>query len=174
MVLADFIFPELKLPEDLSIFKPSEIKGMKEYIELAKPQKIKTGIFESLDLNIETFHRDLIIDCWHSFTFRSWEEMIEWNRSEQVEYDPHALYKQNYGVCDNYQQILEYLPVETDPRKFIIVLTPIYKKHEPCRYGWRWEKWGEYIGTQKSVADYLYDEPYIDMVYVYHVYEVSV
>lgn len=37
--------------------------------------------------------------------------------------------------------------------------------------GWRWEKWGPYIGTQRSVADYLHDEPDIDYVYTFHVYK---
>jgi hypothetical protein len=172
MVLKDFTFPELKLPEDLSHCKPHEIEGLKDYIKWAKPIKIATGVFVTPDLNINHFIRDEIIDDLYSFSFRTWEEMIEYD-PESDEYNPHALQKQNYGVCDNYGQILRYLPIVRDPRNFIVILTPIYKKHQPKRDGWRWEKWGEYIGIQNSKADYLYDEPEIEMIYVYHVYEMQ-
>lgn len=79
---------------------------------------------------------------------------------------------QEYGVCDNVEQIFKFYDFERDPRKFAIFLTPMYKEDQPSRGGWRWEKWGPYIGNKKSTADYLYDEDYIDMVYVYHIVEV--
>jgi hypothetical protein len=142
MVLKDFTFPEFKLPEDLSGIKPNIIEEMKDYIKWAQPVRIAAGVFETPSLNIDHFIMDEIIDDLYSFSFRTWEEMLEYNRSEDKSYNPHALYKQNYGVCDNYGQVLRYLPVVRDPRNFIIILTPIYKKHEPPRDGWRWEKWG--------------------------------
>lgn len=79
----------------------------------------------------------------------------------------------NYGVCDNYKQILRryYEIKKLKDRRFVIVLSPIYKKNEPLEYGWRWHKWGEYIGKHKITSEYLYDEAKIDMVYVYHIYE---
>ncbi|AXH72646.1 MAG: hypothetical protein [Caudoviricetes sp.] len=78
----------------------------------------------------------------------------------------------SYGVCDNYEQILNLYDFEKDPRKFAIFLTPISKKHEPKEGGWRWERWGMYIGNQKSTADYLYYEEYIDMIFVYSIIEI--
>jgi len=36
------------------------------------------------------------------------------------------------------------------------------KSEEPPSSGWRWCRWGEYIGTQEPKADYLYDEPFIE------------
>ena len=83
-----------------------------------------------------------------------------------------------YGVCDNYQQILE-----RDKRikalekwkgfEFVIIISEIRKKDEPPRDGWRWEKWGSYIGDQNTMTDYLYDEPEIENVYVYSTYRVQ-
>lgn len=79
-----------------------------------------------------------------------------------------------YGVCDNASQVIEYMSVREydEDKEYLIVLTPILKDNQPDRDGWRWEKWGEYIGTQKSNADYLADESSIDMVYVFDVSEV--
>jgi hypothetical protein len=77
-----------------------------------------------------------------------------------------------YGVCDNYQQIIEQAPELSDEkRNFVISITKISKDKEPEEGGWRWHKWGPYIGEQESTTEYLYDEPEIDEVYVYHIYE---
>lgn len=77
-----------------------------------------------------------------------------------------------YGVCDNYEQILAHHPEVNDPnKKFVITLTPIVKANEPSSGGWRWHKWGEYIGTLNPQHEYLYDEDdTIQQVYVYHIY----
>jgi len=79
-----------------------------------------------------------------------------------------------YGVCDNYEQILEKNPnIETDKdRFFVISITPIEKKDQSPDGGWRWHKWGTYIGKQKPTTEYIYDEPIIEKVYCYHIYEV--
>ena len=79
----------------------------------------------------------------------------------------------SYGVCDNLSQILQKIPeIEQDQnRQFIITLTPVIKKNQSRRGGWRWHKWGEYIGTQEPTTEYLYDEPIIKKVYAFHIYE---
>lgn len=75
------------------------------------------------------------------------------------------------GVCDNYQQVLaKHADLVNDPDKqYLVLLTPVFKGHSG---GWRWEKWGEYIGTQNSRTDYLDDEPEIEMVCIYTIHEV--
>ncbi len=79
----------------------------------------------------------------------------------------------SYGVCDNYSQILEHCPeIEKSERKFVIALTPIIKQNQSSKGGWRWHKWGPYIGVQESKAEYMYDEPNINKVYCYHIYEI--
>jgi len=77
-----------------------------------------------------------------------------------------------YGVCDHYQQILDKCPLLiSSNRKFLITVTKIEKSNEPIEGGWRWHKWGEYIGEQKPQCEYLVDEPLIKEVFVYHIYE---
>lgn len=76
-----------------------------------------------------------------------------------------------YGVCDNVDQILERCPeIAANNRQYIITLTPIVRANQPAEGGWRWHKWGEYIGTHLPLHEYLYDEKNIDQVLVYHVY----
>lgn len=79
-----------------------------------------------------------------------------------------------YGVCDNHQQILKLFPeLEQDPdRKFAVSLTPVVKANQSETDGWRWHKWGPYIGTHTITTEYLYDEPDIEQIYVYHIYEI--
>lgn len=80
-----------------------------------------------------------------------------------------------YGVCDNYQQILDQCPTlaNDENRRFVITLTRVTK--DPSNFGkgggWRWHKWGAYIGTRIPQCEYLDDEPEIDEVFTYHIYE---
>ena len=78
-----------------------------------------------------------------------------------------------YGVCDHYQQILDKCPllVESKERKFVITITSVKRANEPSGGGWRWHKWGEYIGSKNPQCEYLYDEKDIEEVFVYHIYE---
>lgn len=79
----------------------------------------------------------------------------------------------SYGVCDSLEQILEQCPmIVTDPtRQFTIFMTPVTRAEQPDEGGWRWHKWGGYIGDQDPQCEYLYDEQDIDLVYCYHIYE---
>ena len=77
-----------------------------------------------------------------------------------------------YGVCDDVDQLLSQYPeLEADGREFAVTLTPVIKSEQPETGGWRWHKWGPYIGTQNSQCEYLYDEDGIERVYCYHIYE---
>lgn len=80
----------------------------------------------------------------------------------------------SYGVCDGAENALDVLKVLQDPaRQFVLVLTKVTRDKENAGLGggWRWHKWGEYIGRQQPTTEYLDDEPEIDSVYCYHVYE---
>lgn len=80
-----------------------------------------------------------------------------------------------YGVCDSPEQLLELLPevVKNGERKFVISMVKLNKKDEPPKNGWRWHKWGTYIGNQNPQCEYLYDEPIIKIVYTFHIYELN-
>lgn len=75
-----------------------------------------------------------------------------------------------YGVCDSLEQLKTtqvWSRVVTDPRPLILILTPIRKSDQEPEEDWRWHKWGEYVGTQVPECEYLYDEPVIELVYVF-------
>lgn len=79
-----------------------------------------------------------------------------------------------YGVCDNHEQILARCPTLTEPgREFFIQLTPVLKANQHPSGGWRWHKWGPYIGVHEPTCEYLYDEPVIEQVYCYQIYELE-
>ena len=77
-----------------------------------------------------------------------------------------------YGVCDNYQQILDQCPeIVTGERRFVITLAEMRKDGQPDQGGWRWHKWGPYIGTHEPQCEYLHDEPVVENVFCFHIYE---
>jgi hypothetical protein len=77
-----------------------------------------------------------------------------------------------YGVCDSLEQLKAKCPeLIESPRRFVVVLTEIRKDEQPSSYGWRWHKWGEYIGEHEIECEYLADEEGIDRVFCYHIYE---
>jgi len=82
--------------------------------------------------------------------------------------------RSNYGVCDNYKQILNLYPelIENNTN-YIVLMTPVFKEHQSSTGGWRWHKWGPYIGDKNPICEYLYDEPDINLVFVYNIYEVE-
>lgn len=83
----------------------------------------------------------------------------------------------SYGVCDSAENLLEVRGEDlNDPnRKFIIVLTEV--GCDPSNGGngggWRWHKWGEYIGAHDIQCEYLDDEEGIDSVFCYRILEVE-
>lgn len=80
----------------------------------------------------------------------------------------------SYGVCDHPHQLVEKSPaLNTDPRPLVVAFAPIRKADQDPEGSWRWHKWGDYIGDQTPTREYLYDEPDIDEVYTYHVYEIA-
>lgn len=82
----------------------------------------------------------------------------------------------SYGVADNHHQVLDHVGrrLAEDARWFVISMTPIFRENEPAEGGWRWAKHGEYIGTRIPQADYLVDEPHIDMIYVFYIIQIPV
>lgn len=106
-------------------------------------------------------------------------------KKQYPEFEGHGLHDysekwlNNYGVCDSIEQWKKiYGPVlEPSPRHFVVAFTPVLKSEQPEQGGWRWHKWGPYIGNQREmggdyeVHEYLYDEPKCDVIYVFHIYE---
>lgn len=80
-------------------------------------------------------------------------------------------YRSSYGVCDEIQQIKDHYPeLESQDRKFVVLMTEIRKDEEEGP-GWRWHKWGPYIGTHQPRFEYLYDEEGIERVFTFRIME---
>ena len=80
-----------------------------------------------------------------------------------------------YGVADNYNQVLKkYKEMLMNPDKnYVVSYIWIHKLEEPAQGGWRWHKWGEYIGIHKPEHEHIYDEA--DPIYsviCYHIFEI--
>lgn len=87
--------------------------------------------------------------------------------------DQDGIYLDAYGVCDSPEQLLSLYDFEADPRKFCISFVKIERAYASPRGGWRWHKWGNYVGLKSPQMEYLYDEPDIEAVYTFHIYEVG-
>lgn len=83
-----------------------------------------------------------------------------------------------YGVCDNAQQAIDYCKEklkdndDKEDQEYILTMTPIFRHNQEEFGGWRWHKWGRYIGVQDRKHEYLYDED-IDLVYVFRLNKVQ-
>jgi len=80
-----------------------------------------------------------------------------------------------YGVSDNVDQILnKHKDLVKDKSTLCFLwLTLVKKSEQSSSGGWRWCKWGEYIGDYEIQCEYLYDESEIDEVIAYSFYEVE-
>lgn len=82
----------------------------------------------------------------------------------------------SYGVCDKPAQFLDRYrdALQSDVRTFAVGFTHVQKHPENKGNGggWRWHKWGPYIGDGNPTAEYLDDEELFDEgVCVYSVLE---
>jgi hypothetical protein len=77
-----------------------------------------------------------------------------------------------FGVCDTPEQAVQKLNLREIPQRACVSFVRIRRDEQPCEGGWRWHKWGAYIGDREPQCEYLHDEPEIEEVYTFHVYEV--
>lgn len=81
------------------------------------------------------------------------------------------------GVADTIQQIKKKLKeqIEDTTRRYFIAVTPVFQdKNKDSHGGWRWEKWGKYIGNLDPKCEYLDDEEFGEdfiCVLVFEIYE---
>lgn len=109
----------------------------------------------------------------------------EFEELQKLTYDDrykifHNYEKITYGVADNIDQIKEYYKEEIADanKKYVISLTPVWqeKENKGKGGGWRWHKWGEYIGKLNPQCEYLYDEEFgetFEYVLTFTLYAVS-
>lgn len=127
--------------------------------------EVEEGIFKCGHFNFEDYVKDQI------YTFSD-----NWDRRDKGENVDLPEELSEYGVADDLENFKEvYKPIiEDKDRNFIVSITPIRKSDQPDSRGWRWHKWGPYIGNKNPQHEYLYDEDdSIREVIVFHVYEIK-
>jgi len=80
----------------------------------------------------------------------------------------------DYGVCDSIEQFMERFgaELEASDRSFAVGFTEVVREEQSAGGGWRWHKWGPYIGTHDIQCEYLYDESGIERVFTFQLVEV--
>ena len=149
-----------------------------------KTKKEMLGLVKVIndDSDIKRYQKGVYIIGHFNFEYEIEEKIEEYDDIEDC--DTKGLIDRPYGVCDTPEQLLNIYDFEKNERKLVIALTPIYKKDQPPEEGWRWHKWGPYIGNKRKmcncyprfsipVYEYLYDEPNVDLVYCFHIYEIK-
>ena len=91
---------------------------------------------------------------------------------DKIKYHKNCLF---YGVADSLEQIIDFY--NTNEEEFfkgnhVISTFEVHKNPEYSYSGWRWHKWGPYIGTQKPCCEYLNNEPEIEKVVCFSIYKV--
>lgn len=82
-------------------------------------------------------------------------------------------YPVEYGVCDSPEQFMAKFGPALDalPSRYVVSFTVVRKDEQEPFGGWRWHKWGPYIGEKTPACEYLYDEgPEITQATCFHVY----
>lgn len=106
-----------------------------------------------------------IYQCAFAFNFSEdeFEELQKLSWDDKYNIFPNYE-KVTYGVADNIDQIKEYYKEEVSDKdkKYAICVTPVRQEleYKGKGYGWRWHKWGEYIGKLNPQFEYLDDEEF--------------
>jgi hypothetical protein len=81
-----------------------------------------------------------------------------------------------YGVADNLEQVkaAHAKLINAKNKHVCIAMTKIIKAEQSPEGGWRWHKWGPYIGNKNPQCEYLFDEDEsIQEVYCWHIYKLK-
>lgn len=157
------ILPELSCLNDY--FRPYvELQAIveKEYTVLAKDHRFAEDLYS-------------VYVCGHNDHYAI-ESLTDY---EEVRNYESPLFFDDYGVADNASQVLDYYDdlyrtheEYMRDKDFVILMTPVFREDQPEDGGWRWHKWGPYIGVHEQRCQYLYDEKNIDYVYCFNIVEV--
>ncbi len=139
------------------------------------PKRLALGVYEA-HLNFGIALRDLVLSEWpfmdamRAHIRRNEEAFARGGELVQMPDLP-----SDFGVCDRWEQIVELWPVlaADEDHRYLIYVTPIVKAEQPSSGGWRWHKWGPYIGTHERTREYLYNEAAIEQVLVFSIVELK-
>lgn len=125
-----------------------------EYVPQSDPKWLQeTGIYQSsFGFNFPEIE------------FLEFKGLVNIPRTQSFDLFKPNYHKSQYGVADTIEQIKDYYKDEIDDtiRKYFIACTPVFQDLENKGQGggWRWHKWGRYIGTLDPQCEYLDDEEF--------------
>lgn len=130
---------------------------------------VSTGVFETFGFSTSNFLESIL--GAETYIFQTMEKLGITEFHDKVKYmNNHSEY---YGVADNWEQVLKVKKEFVKSKdKFIMTFFTINREDEPSSGGWRWHKWGEYIGSQNPQHEYIYDDKHIDSIIVYHFHRI--
>ena len=122
-------------------------------------KELRPGVYEIGHWNPEFMIQEKI--AMFSFDDETFQQLIG-DRSE-------------IGVCDDPEQAEELFKDLFDhpDYSFVMFVVRIDRADQPLEGGWRWHKWGEYIGTKEPKCEYLHDEPDIERVWTFQIYRIQ-
>lgn len=170
---SEAFIPHPKMREGLDFIYRFNLKHPRfsDLEALLQEDSLATAVIHNEDgiYEINGFNFDHIITDFTDWRVPTWRQHIGADGNLTEDFKRGSI--SSYGVADNVEQIKNHfkLCIESDS-PFVISYTTIVKKNEPKSGGWRWHKWGEYIGEQNPQCEYLADEPEIDYVLVFHGY----
>jgi hypothetical protein len=138
------VLTDLKLQSNL----PPELNDLIE----CNPVRVSKGIYKNTGFNL------------HNQVNRK-----EWGSPYQfADIDPNI---PTHGVADSIEQFVEKYDklLEDSPHEYVVGFQTVRKNEQSSTGGWRWHKWGEYIGVHKITTEYLYDEPVVEEVVCFSV-----
>lgn len=174
-MLVDLTIDTVLVEQHKKVLSELNING--RYLSSHPDNHIETGVYRcGCDFN---FGLNEFIET-NKLTYEDqYESMVtEWRVSATNRKFPVDMLEQ-YGVADNIEQIKAYYKDWIEKSDWVITVTPVYQNKQNAGKGggWRWHKWGEYIGKLNPECEYLDDEDFGDdwqgYVLCYHIYPVK-
>lgn len=175
------------LPEDYQASLPDS--GMRHIFDalFGEPERIKRhapGVYEFNHWNPDLLLPGLITDRYPLDPFEAahrkfpgldgLEDRLAFARLRRESLAAHGMPSEDYGVIDYPTQLVEKFPgLATYPMALLIAVVRIARDDQPPSGGWRWHKWGDYLGDKTPTCEYIHDEPDINEVWTFHVYGVD-
>lgn len=144
------------LPEDWTTPHDPFIFTLRQAMNVGTdgPLRVHRGVYLA-HINFDKEIRDLIVDQWPRFDDMS------------TKYDGDQWFS-SFGVVDHWSQ-LPLAALDADPRNLLVYLGWHRRADQSPQGGWRWHKWGPYLGVHapESSTDYEYLHDATDVVEVW-------
>lgn len=125
------------------------------------------------DIQNPTGLKKITTGIYEGYFYHNIDEIKQYPYFNSIEDFKKLNFLEPFGVCDSYkdiERVYKKHPIYINPDKCCIILSPIKKTENS---GWRWHKWGTYIGKQKRIGcEYLKDELHIDEIKLFHFYKI--